>query len=48
MRKYFNIFGCSRIYEQIFDYIWWSKNLQMNILIYSYMGNGTNTNADTI
>ena len=37
-----------RIYEQIFEYIQLSKNIRMNIRIYSYWGNGTNTNMNNI
>ena len=37
-----------RIYERIFEYIRLSKNLRMNIRIYSYWGNGTNTNTNNI
>ena len=37
-----------RIFEQIFKYIRLSKNLRMNIRIYSYWGNGTNTNTNNI
>ena len=43
-----NIFGFSRIYEPIFEYIWLSKNLRMNIQIYLYWRNGTNTNMNNI
>ena len=48
MRKYSNIFKFFRIYEQIFEYIRWSKNLRMNFRIYSYWGNCTNTNTADI
>ena len=34
--------------EQLFEYIWLSKNLGMNIQIYLCWGNGTNTNTNNI
>ena len=48
LSKYSNILGFLRIYRQIFEYIRLSKNLRMNIQIYSYWGNGTNTNTNKI
>ena len=48
MRKYSNVFQFLRIYKRIFEYIWLSKNLRMNIQIYSYWGIGTNTNTNNI
>ena len=48
LSKYSNIFRFLRIYKQIFEYIRLSKNLQMNIRIYSYWGDGTNTNTNNI
>ena len=48
LSKCSNIFGFFRIYEQIFEYIRSSKNLQMNIQICSYWGNSTNTSTNNI
>ena len=48
LSKYSNIFGFLRIYKLIYEYIRLSKNLRMNIRIYSYWGNGTNTNRNNI
>ena len=48
LSKYSYIFGFSRIYEQIYEYIRLSKNLRMNIRIYLYWGNVTNTNTNNI
>ena len=41
--KFSNKFKILRIYEQIFECIQLFKNLRMNIQIYLYWGNGTNT-----
>ena len=48
LSKYSDIFKFYRIYEWIFEYILLSKNLQMNIRIYSYWRSGTNMNTNNI